>query len=238
MRHDFAHIADEAHVQHAVGFVDDEESRQLSRRTCFCCTRSSRRPGVATRMSTPCFMALTWRVLAHAAQDHGELQVEKAAIGAQALFDLHRQLARGRQDQGLGFARTGRHMADGKFLQQRQAKCGGLAGAGLGDAQEIAPGEQRREWRGPGWGWGWCNSRPQARGESARQRQARRNSSQSLVILKTGRPAPPISKGARERLLPSSTHIGGNGGSKNVPAMRPKALCGRPVTGAISGMTL
>ncbi len=87
-------------------------------------------------------------ILAHAAQDHGALQIEKAAIGLEALFDLHRELAGGRQDQRLGLARTGRHMADGKLLQQRQAESGGLAGAGLGDAQKVAARQQRRNGAG------------------------------------------------------------------------------------------
>ena len=84
-------------------------------------------------------------ILAHAAQDHRQLEIKEAAIGAQALFDLHRQLAGGRQDQGLGFPRTGRDMAHRQFLQQWQPEGCGLAGAGLGDAQKVAAGQQRRD---------------------------------------------------------------------------------------------
>jgi hypothetical protein len=48
-----AHVTDEAHVEHAVGFVEHEGSRPVRASRCRCCTRSSRRPGVAIRMSTP-----------------------------------------------------------------------------------------------------------------------------------------------------------------------------------------
>ena len=93
-------------------------------------------------------MALTWTFWLTPPRITAMLQIEEAAIGAQALLDLHRQFAGGRQDQRLGLARARRHMADGKLLQQRQAEGGRLAGAGLGDAQKVAAGQQRRD--GPG----------------------------------------------------------------------------------------
>ena len=53
LRDDFADVVDEAHVEHAVGFVEHETSRACRARPRSCCRRSSRRPGVATRTSTP-----------------------------------------------------------------------------------------------------------------------------------------------------------------------------------------
>jgi hypothetical protein len=44
-------VADEAHVEHAVGFVEHQDL-DADRSRVFCWTWSSRRPGVATRMST------------------------------------------------------------------------------------------------------------------------------------------------------------------------------------------
>ena len=46
-RDDAAHVVDEAHVEHAVGLVEDEDST-LPQATALCPMRSSRRPGVAT----------------------------------------------------------------------------------------------------------------------------------------------------------------------------------------------
>ena len=46
-------VADEAHVEHAVGFVEHEDGSTLVEPHMTLLMRSSRRPGVATRMSTP-----------------------------------------------------------------------------------------------------------------------------------------------------------------------------------------
>ncbi|MCY1377584.1 hypothetical protein D9M69_651670 [compost metagenome] len=66
------------------------------------------------------------------------------AIGAHRLFDLGGQLAGGREHQGAN-----RHAAEtvlGAFalaqqVQQGQGEGGGLAGAGLGTTEQIAPGQ-------------------------------------------------------------------------------------------------
>ena len=52
-RDDFADVVDEAHVEHAVGFVEDEDFDAMQLHRMRCRARSSSRPGVATRMSTP-----------------------------------------------------------------------------------------------------------------------------------------------------------------------------------------
>ena len=59
LRDDFPDVVDEAHVEHAVGFVEHEELDAARDRSALLCTRSSRRPGVATRMSTPLSSART-----------------------------------------------------------------------------------------------------------------------------------------------------------------------------------
>ena len=59
LRDDPPDVADEAHVEHAVGFVEDEDLDTCRGATLRCSMRSSRRPGVATRMSTPSRRALT-----------------------------------------------------------------------------------------------------------------------------------------------------------------------------------
>ena len=184
-------------------------------------------------MSTPCFMALTWAFWLTPPRITAMLEIEEAAIGAQALLDLHRQFAGGRQDQRLGLARPGRHMADGKLLQQRQAEGGGLAGAGLGDAQKIAARPAAPGWPGPGWGWGWCNSLPQGRAGSARQRQARQKSRQSRKVLKTGRRAPIQARGNGCCRLPRT--LEGTEVQKNPAMTAIRPLCGRNGWRAISG---
>jgi hypothetical protein len=48
-----AHIVDEAHVQHAVGLVQHEDLQVVQADVALAMRSLSRRPGVATRMSTP-----------------------------------------------------------------------------------------------------------------------------------------------------------------------------------------
>ena len=66
------------------------------------------------------------------------------AVGAHALLHLDRELARGHEDEAAHRMARGR-VADVGFsreqLQYRQRESGGLAGAGLRRAEQIAPGE-------------------------------------------------------------------------------------------------
>ena len=63
---------------------------------------------------------------------------------AQAFLDLQCEFARRRQDQGTCAIAMRRQLTTRQVLQHRQRECGGLAGAGLGDAEQIASGEQVR----------------------------------------------------------------------------------------------
>ena len=86
---DLADGMDEAHVEHAVGFVEHQDL-DLVKRQPVALTRSIRRPGVATRMSVPAITerpACPW----HAADDHGGPRRDVAAIGLEAVADLARQ---------------------------------------------------------------------------------------------------------------------------------------------------
>ena len=104
--------------------------------------RSSRRPGVATRMSTPRASALHLLALADAAEDHGVAELEIAAVGGEAVADLRRQLAGRGQHQDAAGLRPGRADVVRQALQDRQRERRRLAGAGLCAAQQVAAGEQ------------------------------------------------------------------------------------------------
>jgi hypothetical protein len=86
---------------------------------------------------------LDLRVLADAAEDHGAAEAEMPAIDLGAVADLHREFAGWRQHQGADVAGAGAALVGGQALQQRQQERGRLAGAGLGDAEQILAGEQR-----------------------------------------------------------------------------------------------
>ena len=55
-------------------------------------------------------------------------------------MDLRGQLARRRQDQGAAAAARGRLTVGGQAMEDGQGEGGGLAGSGLGDAQQILAG--------------------------------------------------------------------------------------------------
>ena len=115
---------------------------------------------MATRMSTP-RAGLHLRVLAHAAEDDGVAERQVGAVGPEALADLDRQLARGREDQGAGTLRS--------------AGCGwrkpcriGSANAAVLPVPVWAPPSRSRPsrtagWPAPGWGSGWCSPAFRAR---------------------------------------------------------------------------
>ena len=62
---------------------------------------------------------------------------------AEAFGDLAREFARRAQHQHAGAAAGGRLGMGQKVMENRQSEGGGLAGAGLGDADEIAAGHDR-----------------------------------------------------------------------------------------------
>ena len=82
---------------------------------------------------------------AQAADHHAELQPEAAAVGVEAAADLDGELARRRQHQRPRVLGLRTLAESGEVLQDGQREGGGLAGAGLGDAQHVAALQQRRD---------------------------------------------------------------------------------------------
>ena len=66
-------------------------------------------------------------------------QAEVAAEGVEESLGLERDLAGGRDDQGAGLGVVGEPFGD------RQGEGRGLAGAGLGEADQVSPAERRRD---------------------------------------------------------------------------------------------
>ena len=84
--------------------------------------------------------------IADAAEDHGVAQRQVLAVGREALADLRRELARRRQHEAADAARTGHRVARHREpLQDRQRERGRLAGAGLREAEQVAPCEDVRD---------------------------------------------------------------------------------------------
>ena len=83
--------------------------------------------------------------LPHATQDDRLAQAEAGAVVAEVVVDLDGKLAGRRQHQGARRARLGPLAGFGKLLEHRQGKRGGLARSGLGDAQQVIPGQEPRD---------------------------------------------------------------------------------------------
>ena len=144
---------DEAHVEHAVGFVEHqhfdlvEAQRALIDQIEQAAGRRHQHLDAAReRADLP--------VDRHAAD--GERNLERAdvpAIGAEAVGDLAGQFARRRKHQhAAGFLRGTLTLVE-QVIQDRQREGCGLAGAGLRDADDIAALQRRSEWSELGSEW-------------------------------------------------------------------------------------
>ena len=138
------------------------------------------------------------------------LEIEEAAIGAQALLDLHRQLAGGRQDQRLGLLGRGGTWPMESFCSSGRPKAAVLPVPVWAMPRRSRPASSAgmaRAWMGVGCGVVFGRKGAQDRLGDAKRREKSR---QSHKILKTAR-----MRAKKARIygwLPSSTHTGGNGG--------------------------
>ena len=128
--------------------------------------RSPRRPGVATRMSTPrrrSRICLSYGLPPNAVRLN---RPSDRASGVIDVVDLHGELTRRHQDQRLrvaGAALPPSRDAD----QDRQAERERLAGAGLATAEHVAAGERVRD--GRGLDREWRGDAPRVQGSTRRR---------------------------------------------------------------------
>ena len=141
--------ADEAHVEHAIRFVQHEALHAGADRAQRCSARSSRRPGVATSRSQPLRSASICGLMLTPPNTTTVRRLHELAVRARALGNLCGELARGSEHQRARRA-TGR--AGSKLLQNGQHEGGRLAGARLGAARARRDPRARREWPWIEWG--------------------------------------------------------------------------------------
>ena len=153
-------VVDEAHVEHAVGFVEHEHLDVLEHGLAGLQVveqAAGRRDQDVERAA----QRLQLRRIRHAADDGGDAQARHvAAVDAGRLGDLHRQLARRRQhedaravDRALLAALRGVGARSEDALQRRQDERRGLAAAGGGGDHQVGAGERRRDRRASGRRW-------------------------------------------------------------------------------------
>ena len=142
--------------------------------------RSQMRPGVPTTMSAPPRMRCTCmeRLTPPSMATMRMLQVRRQTAQA-GPRSAERELARRGEDQGARGVAVRLRGFVCQVLQHGQREGGGLAGAGLGDAEQVAAGEQGRN--GGCLDWRWFDVSRLCRGRAAAARQGRGRQRNSMT---------------------------------------------------------
>jgi hypothetical protein len=148
----------------------------------------------------------------HSAQHQRGRDLGATGQHTNMLFDLHRQLTGRGQDQGAGGLRRRTAREREQVMQDRQHEGGGLAGAGLGDAEDVAPlklrADRLRLDRGRGGEFGALQRRCQRGGEAEiRERSSRIRDRSQKNILSAGSRFLAGNRGS----VTSQAHLAGTG---------------------------
>ena len=141
---DFADVVDEAHVQHAVGLVEHEVF-DLAELEAVALHEVEQAAGGGDQHFDAAHQAADLAAHRHAADGERRGEPHVAAIGVEAVEDLPGQLAGRAQHQHAAALRLHLDAVLQQAVQDRQREGRGLAGAGLGDADHVAPGERERD---------------------------------------------------------------------------------------------
>src|SRR5581483_11224694 len=139
-REDAPDVGDEAHVEHAVGLVEDQDldAPEIDRLLVHVVEQA---PGRGDDDVDAVGEIVGLRIEADAAEDHDRLEREVAAVVAHALLHLCGELARGNEHQGANRPRARPRAGGGQALQHRQREACCLAGARLRGGEQVAAGE-------------------------------------------------------------------------------------------------
>ncbi len=142
--HDFFDVAQEAHVQHAVNFIEDEKFHAREVEVAFV-DKVEEAAGTGHEDVDALAHGFDLRTFADAAVDEGVAEAQVLPVGLEAFADLGGEFPRGGEDEDAGgfAARAGGIFVQG--VQDGEGKGGRFSGAGLGAAEEIAPGEEGRD---------------------------------------------------------------------------------------------
>ena len=144
--HDAADVLHKAHVQHAVGFVQNQHFHPVEHHVFLLdvVQQTARRGHQHFHATAQRFFL---RIHRHAAKHHRRTQRQVFVVLRHAGADLVGQFAGGGEDQRAHRVHGGRGAVVGvraQARQQRQGEGGGLAGAGLGGGQHIAAAQHHR----------------------------------------------------------------------------------------------
>ncbi len=138
-------VPDEAHVEHPVGLVEDEDldPREVDRALADVVQEASGRGHDDLRAGA---QRADLRVEPDAAVDRGRAEAVAGAVGSDALLHLERKLAR-RDDHEDADGRppVACRRGGSQPLEDREDERGRLAGPGLGTREHVAAGEHERD---------------------------------------------------------------------------------------------
>ena len=120
-RGDLANIAHEAHVEHPVGLVEDEEFDRIEPEQPLV-HEIEQAAGRGDENVDAARQGIELWLLADAAHDHGLAQMQILAIGAELVVDLDREFAGRRKDQGARTAPPVGPAVSGKLVEKSAAR--------------------------------------------------------------------------------------------------------------------
>jgi len=136
---DLADVADEAHVEHAIGFVEHQDL-QCAEPHDFLLVEVEQTARCGHENVAATLQGIDLRIDTDTAEDHDRAQLFMLAVHHDAFLHLGCQLAgRGQYQRPDLLVGSGRF--SGEPLQQWQCETGRLAGAGLGGGHDILTGQ-------------------------------------------------------------------------------------------------
>ena len=161
-RDDALDIALEAHVEHAVDFIEDEEvdTREFD---VTLVDQVEKTTGAGDEDIDAAAHGIDLWSLADAAVNEGVLDFDVLAVGFEALADLGGEFTGWSEHENAWALGAKRTWVGVEFLQNRQREGGGLAGSRLGATKQVAAFKQMRN----GLGLNWRRGGVFALGESA-----------------------------------------------------------------------
>ena len=139
---DFLDVGDEAHVEHPVGFVDDQQVAVVEHDLA-AAEQVHQPAGRRDQHVDALFQRLDLVAHLHAADQQRHRELVIFAVFLEILGDLRGKLARRLEDQRARHPRPA--AAFGEDVDHRQDEAGGLAGAGLGDADQVLAHQHGRD---------------------------------------------------------------------------------------------
>jgi len=149
---DFFDITEEAHVEHAINFVEDKifDTGEIDVAFIHMIQKSS---GTGHKNIDSILHGSDLRVFTYSAEDEGFAEAEMSTIGFEALRNLAGKFPGGSEDKDLRCPPVGAPGSVVERVKNGQGKGSSLTGSGLSDANEVSSLEQDRNRLGLNRGW-------------------------------------------------------------------------------------